>query len=215
VQPDRESVSYARWVLEPLPILTQLPVVGASEERSDAAENRRRILSAARRLLTQGGAEALSMDAVAAEAGVGKGTVFRRFGGRAGLTEALLDDYMREFQDAFLSGPPPLGPGAPPAERLHAFVEALVRLQHRNLPIALAAELPDGERVPIAYGPIHIHLRVLIKALDHTLDAPVMATMILGATSPAVLDRLTRFRGDGVETVVASMTALLRGIAPQ
>ena len=103
MQPDRESVSYARGVSDVPPILSQLPVVGASEERSDAAENRRRILSAARRLLTQGGAEALSMDAVAAEAGVGKGTVFRRFGGRAGLTEALLDDYMREFQDGHVS----------------------------------------------------------------------------------------------------------------
>jgi len=49
----------------------------------------------------------MTMDAVASAAGVGKGTVFRRFGDRAGLTVALLDDYMLEFQDAFLSGPPP------------------------------------------------------------------------------------------------------------
>src|ERR1700726_2677170 len=67
-----------------------------------------------------------SMQAVATAAGVGKGTVFHRFGDRDGLTQALLDDYMRDFQDAFLHGPPPLGPGAPPDERLAAFVVELV-----------------------------------------------------------------------------------------
>jgi AcrR family transcriptional regulator len=54
------------------------------------------------------------MDAVAAEAGVGKGTLFRRFGDRAGLAVALLDERERDLQAAVLSGPPPLGPGAPP-----------------------------------------------------------------------------------------------------
>ena len=101
--------------------LPSLPLLGESRERRDAAENRQRILAAARRLLEAEGAEALSMDAVAAAAKVGKGTVFRRFGDRAGLTQALIDEYMRDFQDAFMSGPPPLGPGAPAAYLLLVF----------------------------------------------------------------------------------------------
>ncbi len=76
--------------------------------------------------LAEQGREALTMQAVATAAGVGKGTVFHRFGDRDGLTGALLDDYMRGFQDAFLHGPPPLGPGAPPTDRLEAFVVELV-----------------------------------------------------------------------------------------
>ena len=58
---------------------------------------------------------------LAQRAGVGKGTVFRRFGSRAGLMMALLSDAEAGFQGRFMFGPPPLGPGAPPLERLIAF----------------------------------------------------------------------------------------------
>ena len=60
-------------------------------ERRDAARNRELLLDAAHRLVDRDGVEAVTTDAVAAEAGVGKGTVFRRFGSRAGLMTALLD----------------------------------------------------------------------------------------------------------------------------
>src|ERR1035437_1435580 len=95
-----------------------LPRGGRGRKRRHAAANRERILCAARKLLVEQGSGALTMQAVATAAGVGKGTVFHRFGDRDGLTQALLDEYMRDFQDAFLRGPPPLGPGAPPAGRL-------------------------------------------------------------------------------------------------
>ena len=40
------------------------------------------------------------MDAVAEAAGVGKGTLYRRFGDRNGLAYAILDEREREFQEA-------------------------------------------------------------------------------------------------------------------
>src|SRR5882757_3342732 len=110
-----------------------LPIVGARRERADAAANRVRILEAALRVLDERGAEGTSIDAIAEEAGVGKGTIFRRFGDRSGLFEALLDEHLREFQDAFMFGPPPLGPGAPPQERLAAFLDGLLDLQGDHL----------------------------------------------------------------------------------
>ncbi|MDR0359848.1 MAG: TetR/AcrR family transcriptional regulator, partial [bacterium] len=67
-------------------------------ERADAARNRQRILDSARRLVAQGAAS-VSIDDVAAAAGVGKGTVFRRFGDRAGLFVALLGEVERDLQD--------------------------------------------------------------------------------------------------------------------
>src|ERR1700709_1977778 len=106
-----------------------LPVVdGEPGERADAARNRRRILVAAERLFEAQGVEQVSMDAIACEAGVGKGTLFRRFGDRAGLVLALLDGGTREFQDALIRGKPPLGPGAPPVERLIAFGHGFIDL---------------------------------------------------------------------------------------
>src|SRR5256885_10743403 len=76
-----------------------LPVVGAPRpERADARRNRLRVLEAADKLFTAHGVRNVSLDAIAAEAGVGKGTVFRRFGDRAGLAVALLDEREQELQ---------------------------------------------------------------------------------------------------------------------
>jgi AcrR family transcriptional regulator len=66
--------------------------IAADAERADAARNRARLREAARRLVGEHGAERVTMEAVAREAGVGKGTLFRRFGDRDGLLVALLRD---------------------------------------------------------------------------------------------------------------------------
>ncbi len=80
---------------------TLLPLVGQPPpERADAARNRRALLAAARRILDDSGVDALSMDQVAAAACVGVGTVYRRFGGHAGVAYALLDETERQFQAA-------------------------------------------------------------------------------------------------------------------
>src|SRR5258708_38786057 len=86
-------------------------------ERADAARNRRLLLATAREIVAGEGADKLTMDGLAERAGLGKGTVFRRFGTRAGIFQALLDDDERDFQQQVLSGPPPLGPRGPPRDR--------------------------------------------------------------------------------------------------
>jgi len=83
-------------------------------ERADAARNRLRILEAAARLVDERGIEHVSMEDVACTAGVGTGTLYRRFGDRAGLALALLEEDTREFQNALIAGEPPLGPARPP-----------------------------------------------------------------------------------------------------
>ncbi|MFC7592700.1 TetR/AcrR family transcriptional regulator [Nonomuraea antimicrobica] len=110
-----------------MPGRRSLPIVGQPQpERADAARNRQKIIEVATRMIAERGAEELSLDEVARVAGVGVGTVYRRFGDRSTLIFALLDDWERQFQAAFLTGPPPLGPGAPADERIVAFLHALV-----------------------------------------------------------------------------------------
>lgn len=110
-------------------------------ERADAARNRALVLQAAWRLYTRGGVEALTTDAVAQEAGVGKGTVYRRFRDKSGLVAALLDDKEKELQLAMISGPPPLGPdAATQAERRVAFVHAYLDYLRAHLDLLLASE---------------------------------------------------------------------------
>jgi AcrR family transcriptional regulator len=189
----------------------ELPMFTARPERGDAAANRVRILAAARELLAEHGPDGVSMDAVAVAAGVGKGTVFRRFGDRAGLMEELVDAYMRGFQDAFLTGPPPLGPGGDPGERLEAFFVELVRLQREHLPLALAADTTGAARDRV-FGTLLLHARTLVSAVDPTLDADVTAAMLLGAIAPAVLSRLPEARRDDLDVIIASLRTVLRGL---
>lgn len=190
----------------PLPMLTERP------ERADAAANRVRILHAAGRLLAEHGPDGVSIDAVAAAAGVGKGTVFRRFGDRAGLMQALVSDYMRGFQDAFLTGPPPLGPGGDPRERLETFFVELVRLQRAHLPLALAADLTAGSAESRVYGTLLLHARTLVHAVDPGADADVVAALLLGAVAPGVINRLPRERRGDVAGIESAVRTLLRGL---
>jgi AcrR family transcriptional regulator len=180
-------------------------------ERCDAAANRARILDAARQLLRNEGLAATSIDRIAAEARVGKGTVFRRFGDRAGLTAALLDEHMRAFQDAFLSGPPPLGPGAPARERLEAFVDGLLALLDEDFEIALAAADAAPATGALVAGALALHLRTVISQIDPRLNAPVIADLLLGSISPPVIAR-ARARGADLQAQQAAARALLRGI---
>ena len=132
------------------PVRQQLPVVGQppATERADAARNRRRVLDAAKQLFDERGIAAVTLDDVVAAAGVGKGTLFRRFGDKAGLAVALLDEQERALQDRILNGPPPLGPGAEPVERLTAFVRTYVGYVVRNTElVAMSQTSSPGARL--------------------------------------------------------------------
>ncbi|MFD9902759.1 TetR/AcrR family transcriptional regulator [Streptomyces sp. NPDC059063] len=159
------------------------------KERSDAARNRAAVLDAAGRLFAEHGVEAVSMDQVAAAAGVGKGTLFRRFGDKSGLAVALLDSRERVLQEALLHGPPPLGPGAPAGERLTAFIDAYFDylMEHLSL-IRMSETAAPGARYRIgAYRFWHRHTAILLSATpdpDHTAHALLAA---LGAEHVAAL----------------------------
>ena len=158
--------------------------LSAPQERGDAARNRVLLLDAARRLIAQRGAESVSMDDVAAAAGVGKGTLFRRFGTRAGLMLVLLDEDEKALQQAFLFGPPPLGPGAPPLERLLAFGRERLSFAHTH-----RALLTEAHReLQARYGPVfavnHTHVRTLLAAAGSTGDLDVQADALLALLDP-------------------------------
>ncbi|MEA2250024.1 MAG: hypothetical protein QOC78_4079 [Solirubrobacteraceae bacterium] len=189
-----------------------LPIAGARPERADAAANRVRILEAAVRVLAERGAEGTSIDAVACEAGVGKGTIFRRFGDRSGLFEALMDEHLRAFQDAFMFGPPPLGPGAPAEDRLAAFLDGLLDLHDAHLELTLALER-DRWRAPIGgYLALSVHVESLIGEISPALDAAVTAQLLLNALNVHLVRYLRRDAGVSLATIKAAMRPLIAGL---
>jgi AcrR family transcriptional regulator len=191
---------YARPA-EDLSVLRSSP----PRERVDAARNRAAVLDAAAALFREHGVESVSMDAVAAAAGVGKGTLFRRFGDKAGLAVALLDARERALQDEILSGPAPLGPGKPddapaPRDRLEAFVEAYLDYALAHLDLLRMSETgTPGARYRIgAYRFWHRHVALLLAhradpdADAHTLLAPLAAEHLRAVAAELGASRVRR-----------------------
>jgi polyketide synthase 12 len=158
-------------------------------ERADAARNRQHLVATARAMLAECGPDQLTMDALAVRSGLGKGTVFRRFGTRAGIFGALLDDGERAFQEQVLSGPPPLGPGAAPLDRLIAYGQARIHFMAGHYEIARAAldgrqPIPAGAQTPMSQS----HIRVLLAQLDlGPADLDLLAIQLTAALDGPLL----------------------------
>jgi AcrR family transcriptional regulator len=187
-------------------------------ERADAARNRRRVLEAAEELFTRHGADRVTMEEIARAAGVGKGTLYRRYPDRAAIAVALLDEHERALQEQLLRGPPPLGPGAPPAERLAAFYAAMVRLLEGHVHLALGAETGWRRFATGAYGLWRAHVRALLaeggRGQDEgQLDA--LADALLAPLAPELYRYQRQQRGRSVEEITAALTDLARAVLAQ
>jgi AcrR family transcriptional regulator len=162
--------------------LVGLPVTDpAPTERGDAARNRVLLMAAARRLIDEHGADTVTMDDVAAAAGVGKGTLFRRFGSRAGLMMVLLDEDEKAEQQAFMFGPPPLGPGAQPLVRLLAYGRERLRFtwDHRMLLSDANSDPQMRFHAPATLHRAHVRMLLEAAATAGDLDAQTDALMAL------------------------------------
>jgi AcrR family transcriptional regulator len=190
-----------------------LPVSAAQElphERGDAARNRALLLEAARSLVDKRGADAVTMDDIAAEAGVGKGTVFRRFGSRAGLMMVLLDEDERTSQQAFLFGPPPLGPEAPPMDRLVAFGRERLRFVHHHHALLSAAKGDPQTRHVGAAAVQRTHVRVLLAAAKTTGDLDVQADALLALLDVDYVEHQLDFGGHTLDSLGDAWESLAR-----
>jgi AcrR family transcriptional regulator len=175
--------------------MQELPLFDtAPRERADAARNRERILAAAGELVECQGIDAVSMEAVARAASVGTGTLYRRFGDRAGLAYALLDEQTRDFQNALIAGPPPLGPGVPARERLRAFGDGYLDLLERHSGLMLAAA-PNGKDAPGPHSLYATHVAILLREAAPHVDAEFAAEALLATLAPSHHLRLRHAHG--------------------
>ena len=188
-----------------------LPVGAPHTERADAVRNRQHLLATARDMLAGEGADTLTMDALAQRAGLGKGTVFRRFGTRAGIFQALLDDDERFFQEQVLSGAPPLGPGAPPLDRLVAYGQARIGFLIEHREVARAAldgsqPIPAGSQTPLS----QTHIRVLLGQIPFgAADLDVLAIQLTAALDGPLLLYLSA--SDLTEAAAPTRERIARG----
>jgi AcrR family transcriptional regulator len=199
----------------PPPTLLPLAEPSAPAERADAARNRRRVLEAAALLFAERGVEAVSMDDVVAAAGVGKGTLYRRFGDKSGLAAALLDERERELQATLISGPPPLGPGAEPADRLAAFVAAYVAYVGGNVDIVATSQTASpGARFRTGS---HRFWRTHLANLFRAAGAPapeLRADVLLAAMTAEQIGWWLRDQQRSLRSLTRELKAVASGLLP-
>ncbi|AOW87620.1 transcriptional regulator [Streptomyces olivaceus] len=184
--------------------------------RKDAARNREAVLAAADALFARReSAEDVTMADVAAEAGVGKGTLFRAFGDRVGLLRALYEARLGPVRDAVESGPPPLGPATPPRERVPALLDAVLCFKLDNRRLVVALEESGGGSSPYQashYEWLHRLLRDVLKEIPGAPGSDFTAHALLAATRADLVEHLAGREGVPREALRAQLADFTAGL---
>ena len=185
------------------------------KERADARRNRETILAAADRLFASArDSSAVSMDEVAEAAGVGKGTLFRRFGDRAGLLRSLIEEKQRPLQQAVLAGALPLGPAGTAHDRVRALVGALADFKLENRYLMLALEGGNNPYAGTQYAFWHEHVSSALAAAGVPAErVPFRAHAVLAALRSDLVEYLLSC-GYSADAVKAELTLFVGTILP-
>jgi AcrR family transcriptional regulator len=148
--------------------------------RRDAAVNRQRILDAALLLFAEHGLD-VSMDEVARNAGVGAGTLYRRFPTKEALLDAILAEGLERFHElAALALQESDGFAG-----LELFLERTLRLQLQNRALLEVLTLRLQEEPRLAQG--RARIRSLIEQLVARAQAQGTLRADVGAADIQVL----------------------------
>lgn len=187
-------------------------------ERRDAAENRRRVLEVARELFAERGVERVSMHEIARAAGIGQGTLYRRYAHKGLVCMALLDEGFRRLYAGVAAR---LADTSEPAlTQLDFFLTTLVAFIEANAPLLGAvSDAACGERRgEDRDNPFHLWLHGTVTALLEravatgeipSLDIAPAADIIL---APVAIDHYLYQRqhhGYPAERILASARRVL------
>lgn len=134
-------------------------------ERRDAAGSRRRLLDAARGLFKSRGVDGVSMYEIGRAAGVGQGTLYRRFEHKGVLCSALLAEHVEDFYEETWERAET--EDRPALARLAWFLDRLARFNERNADLlgAIRDAADGGRRVEMYRNPFYGWLRATVVAL--------------------------------------------------
>jgi AcrR family transcriptional regulator len=191
-------------------------------ERRDAADSRRKILGAARRLFKDRGVDAVSMHEVGRVAGVGQGTLYRRFEHKGALCSALLAEQIEDFYEETWERVE--AEERPALARLAWFLDRLAGFNERNADLLGAIRDATGgeRRVEMYRNPFYGWLRATVVALLRRaeevgeirpdLDLECAADTLLAALNIDLYLYQRRELGMGRGRIVAALGSLLDGM---
>ncbi|MGI5446582.1 TetR/AcrR family transcriptional regulator [Streptomyces sp. CA-243310] len=179
-------------------------------ERADALRNREAVLAAADALFAASGSpQSVSMDDIAAAAGVGKGTLFRRFGDRAGLIGAVIASRLEPLRRAVREAQDTTG--SSPRQRVADLLDASLRFKIENRNLMTAAE-DAGLSSPYRaehYGWWHEVLRAALDEVPGVHDADFTAHALLAAIRADLVAHLIDERGVDAEGLRSSLAGYI------
>jgi AcrR family transcriptional regulator len=194
-----------------------LPMAGEDQlrrERGDATRNRGRVLAAAAECFAADPA-GTTMEEIARAAGVGKGTLYRRYPDKAAIAVTLLDEHERALQQRLLDDPPPLGPGAPPHVRLAACYAAMVEFLERHGPLARVVETDARMLEGGAHAALLLHVAGLVEASGVDAEPLVLAEQLLAPLSPTLYHHERAVLGRSPAEIAAALAALAGVLHPR
>jgi AcrR family transcriptional regulator len=183
---------------------------GLSGRKAEAARNDRAILDAAREVFIREPGAPIS--AVAREAGVGVGALYRRYASKEELLQTLCADGLRQFvaiaQDA-------LGAGVPAAAAFTQFIEGIIDSDVHALTVHLAGTFtPTGELHALAAHAAALADRVFQRAQA----AGALRADLRAADLPMLFEQITAIRlGQPPRTAALRrryLTLILDGLRP-
>jgi AcrR family transcriptional regulator len=194
-------------------------------ERRDAAENRARILATAEKLFAEHGVAAVNMADIAQEAGVGKGTLYRRFANKGELCLALMDAQMTEFQNSSLARMQQMtAENVPKLEQLDQFIDSLVHFTAAHSPLLCEVQREgllssgDNQELQLPHFWQHLTISCLMKSavangeLPSDLDIPYLADAILAPLKADIFRFQQEVRGFSLERISAGLRLLVAGL---
>jgi AcrR family transcriptional regulator len=131
--------------------------------RADAVKNRELILEAAHRQITARGPE-VPMEAIAADAGVAVGTLYRHFPTKHDLVAAVVDSHMEQMTRETEGVADRVEAGAPAYDEVSAFARMIMETAAENMAVKAAA------RALGAYNNTDTGLDRMVHALERILE---------------------------------------------
>jgi len=209
------------------PIPTSLPLDsiedGQKAERRDAAANRQLILETAEALFAERGVANVNMADIAQAAGVGKGTLYRRFTSKAELCLGLMDEQMVNFQNEMLAQFRRMTDGEVPyLTQLEFFLDALVAFTEVHAPLLCEVQRagliqePNHAQLPHfwQYMTVNGLLQTAVSAgeLPAGLDIAYLADALLAPVKADIFQFQRQVRGFSVERISAGLRILVGGL---
>lgn len=193
-------------------------------ERSDAAANRATILQTAERLFRERGVENVCMAEIAEAAGVGKGTLYRRFANKGELCLALMDTQMSDFQNATLTLFNGLSAqNVPYLDQLARFLETLVEFTEIHSPLLVEVEragmIQGIERLNLPHFWQYMTVSALLRSAGRNgelaggLDLDFLGEALLAPVQVDYFRFQRNVRGYSTERIGQGLTSLVKLLA--